>query len=168
MEEFFNEMIQTFLQWMPTIRTVFLVISVFLLGFIIFALIRTTWLKRLFVWNMQEFLSVKPFGVKNLSKPWQKIKARTESGLESEYKLAVIEADSLLDESLKRRGFNGETFGEKVEKLTDATIPNLNELLEAHKVRNSIVHDPAYKLTIDEVRKVLDIYEESLVELQAL
>jgi hypothetical protein len=46
-------------------------------------------------------------------------------------------------------GFIGDTLGERLEKLTDATIPNLNQLSDAHKVRNSIVHDPDYKLSID-------------------
>jgi hypothetical protein len=88
--------------------------------------------------------------------------------LESEYKLAVIEADSVLDDILKRMGFAGQTLGERLEKLTSASLTNIEEVREAHKTRNNIVHDPNYRLSLDEARKLISIYEKALVDLQAL
>jgi hypothetical protein len=150
------------------VRIIFIVFSFLMIGFIIWALIKTTWLKRYILWDMQEFLTYHPYGTKKLYKQWQKIKIRLESGLESEYKLAVMEADSLLDDVLRAMGIAGETLGEKLEKVTDATLPNMNKLLETRKIRNSIVHDPGYKLTLDESRSAVEVYEKSLADLQAL
>jgi hypothetical protein len=150
------------------IRIVFIVISALLLGFIIFALVHTSWLKRLIIWDWSEFVTYRPYGVKKLYKQWQKMKKKLETGMQSEYKLAIIEADSTLDDVLKRMGFTGETLGERLEKLTEATITNLPDVLEIRKVRNNIAHDPDFVLSLDEARRALEVYEKALADLQAL
>lgn len=157
----------TFSGWLLILKILFIVAALILLGFIIFALAKTSWLKRLWIWDLVEFFSFRPYGVRKVVKAWAKITSRLETGLESEYKLAVIEADSILNDILKRMGFGGETLGERLEKLTAATLPNLKQIWEAHKIRNNIVHDPDYRLTLDEARRVLDIYEQALRDLQA-
>ena len=88
--------------------------------------------------------------------------------MESEHKLAVIEADSMLDNILKRMGFGGESLGERLEKLTVASLPNIEDAKEAHKIRSNIIHDPAYKLSLDEAKRIIEIYEKALTDLQAL
>ena len=157
----------TFSGWLLILKILFIVAALILLGFIIFALAKTSWLKKLLIWDLVEFFSFRPYGVRKVVKAWAKITARLETGLESEYKLAVIEADSMLNDILKRMGFGGETLGERLEKLTAATLPNLEQIWEAHKIRNNIVHDPDYRLTLDEARRVLGIYEQALRDLQA-
>ncbi len=157
----------TFSGWLLILKILFIVVALILLGFIIFALAKTSWLKRLWIWDLVEFFSFRPYGVRKVVKAWAKITARLETGLESEYKLAVIEADSILNDILKRMGFGGETLGERLERLTAAILPNLKQIWEAHKIRNNIVHDPDYRLALDETRRVLDIYEQALRDLQA-
>jgi len=157
----------SFSGWLLILKILFIVVALILLGFIIFALAKTSWLKRLWIWDLVEFFSFRPYGVRKVVKAWDKITARLETGLESEYKLAVIEADSILNDILKRMGFDGETLGERLERLTATTLPNLKQIWEAHKIRNNIVHDPNYRLALDEARRVLDIYEQALRDLQA-
>ena len=149
------------------LKILFIIVALILFGFIIFVLAKTLWLKRMLIWDLVEFFSFRPYGVRKVVKDWAKITARLETGLESEHKLAVIEADSILNDILKRMGFGGETLGERLEKLTAATLPNLEQLLGAHKIRNNIVHDPDYRLTLDEARRVLDTYEQALRDLEA-
>ena len=152
--------------WLLILKILFIVAALILLGFIIFVLAKTLWLKRLLIWDLVEFFSFRPYGIRKVVKAWAKITARLETGRESEYKLAVIEADSMLNDILKRMGFGGETLGERLEKLTTAILPNLEQIWEAHKIRNNIVHDPDYSLTLDEARRVLGIYEQALKDLQ--
>ena len=156
----------TFSGWLLFLKILFIVAALILLGFIIFALAKTSWLKKLLIWDLVEFFSFRPYGVRKVVKAWAKITARLETGLESEYKLAVIEADSMLNDILKRMGFGGETLGERLEKLTTVTLSNLEQIWETHKIRNNIVHDPDYRLTLDEARRVLGIYEQALRDLQ--
>jgi hypothetical protein len=153
--------------WISTLKFVFIGISLLLLGFIVFALSASSWLKFLFLYDIFEFLTYRPFGVRKIVRIWRKILARLDTGLESEYKLAVIEADGMLDDILKRMGFTGETLGERLEKLTSATLPNIEEIKEKHQIRNNIVHDPDYRLSLDEARKILGVYEQAFKDLQA-
>jgi len=154
--------------WLAVLRIFFLVLSLALSGFIIFALFRTLWLKRLILWDLQEIVTYRPFGVRRIVGEWSKTRARLDTGMESEYKLAIIEADSIIDDILSKMGFGGASLGERLEKLTAVSLPNLEELKAAHMTRNNIVHDPNYRLSLDEARQAIAIFEKSLTDLQAL
>ena len=116
--------------------------------------------------DITEFLTYRPYGLKRLDKIWAKIGKRLETGSEAEYKLAIIEADALLNEVLERTGLKGETLGERLKQLTVKSLPNIENAWEAHKTRNNIVHDPDYRFNLDQARKTLAIYEKSLQNLQ--
>ncbi|MEK9135033.1 MAG: hypothetical protein AAB451_01920 [Patescibacteria group bacterium] len=146
----------------------FLAITLFFIVFIVFALTKTSWLKWYILRDLQEFFRRRPYGTKKVIKDWNKIKARLDTGLEAEYKLAILEADSTMDEVLKRMGFGGASLGERLDKLTAVSLPNLNEVRLAHQIRSNVVHDPDYKLTLDETKKTIAIFEKALVDLQAL
>jgi len=158
----------TFAGWFLVLKIIFMIVGLIFFGFIIFALIHTSWLKRVIIWDLQEFFSFRPFGVKKVGKDWEEIKAKLKAELESEWKLAVIEADKMLDDTLNRMGFGGVSLGERLEKLTTATLSNIEEVRIAHKIRNNIVHDPTYRLSLEETKKTILIYEKALTDLQAL
>ncbi len=141
-------------------------VFVFLLIIILRSLRKSSWLKYRLFQDMTEFLTFKPYGVKKIAKVWSKTKGRLETGSESEYKLAVIEADSMLNDILERMGFKGETLGDRLKQVTTDVLPSVENSREAHKIRNNIVHDPDYKLTLGQAQKVLEIYERALRELQ--
>jgi len=150
------------------LKIIFIVFSLFLLLVIIFFLFKSSYLKFLILQDLVEFFTYRPYGIRRIVRQWEKIIRRLELGSESEYKMAIIEADSLLRDILKRMGYSGETLGELLKNLTKATIPNLDSLLEAHQIRNNIIHDPDYRLTLEEVKRTLAIYEETFRNLEAL
>ena len=115
-----------------------------------------------------EILTFKPYKLGGYSRRWRKIIARLEKKSESEAKLAILEADSLLDEVLGKSGYEGETPRERLEKITVSTLPNLEELKKARQVRENIISDPAYKLELEKAKGVLKVYEKSLTFLEAL
>lgn len=158
----------TFTGWLLFIKILFIFISLLFLGVIIFTLFKSEWLKRIILWDLQEFLTYRPFGVSKVVGKWQKIKKRLETGIESEAKLAIIEADTMLDTILARMGFGGTTLGERLERLTAVSLPNIEEVKQAHKIRNNIIHDPTYKLDLEEAKKIISAYEKALTDLQAL
>jgi len=140
----------------------------FFLAGIIFCLMRTHYLQWRYMQDFWEFFTFRPFGAKRITKLWNKILKRLDTGMESEYKLALIEADDMLDSSLKRMGYTGQTLEEKLGKLTSATIANIDDIYQAHEIRNTIVHNPDYRLSLDEARSTLDIYEKAFNSLQLL
>ena len=151
-----------------TIKIFMIVLSASLLGFIIYALVATTWLRRMILWDLQEFLTYRPYGVRRLMRQWLRVKARLDTGMESEYKLAVMEADSILDETLAKMGFSGKSLGERLEKLSAASLSNIDDVKRIHAIRNNIIHDPNYRLSLDDARKAIEVYEIGLTDLQAL
>ena len=149
------------------LKIIFIILSLALFGFIIFSLSKSSWLKFLILEDLSEFFSFKPAGSKKTEKMWNKIIKRLDTGLESEYKLAVIEADNIVDDILKKMGFSGNALDERLKIINPVILPNVNQVKEIHQIRNNIIHDPDYKLSLEETKKILDVYEESLRELDA-
>jgi hypothetical protein len=143
-------------------------ISAILLTVMAVALSRTHWLQWVFFQDVVEIFTYKPFGAKKVFKQWTKVKARLDTGLESEFKLAVIEADASLDEILKKLGYNGDTLGERLNNVSPNILPSVDKAKEAHQIRNNIVHDPDYRLTLDTARKTLSLYEAALTDLDMI
>lgn len=150
------------------VQLVFMLISVFFVIAIILILRYSNWLKFRYFTDVSEIATYRAYGAKRISKDWAKILARLETGNEDEYKLAVIETDSMLDNILQRLGYPGATLGEKLKPLNSSIIPNIDSILQAHKVRNDIVHDPDYYLTLEEVKETLAIYEQTFKDLQVI
>lgn len=123
------------------------------LGFLLFMLLRTEWLRFKIAFDFSEFFTFKPYGVRRITKAWAKIEKRLDSGDEAEYKLAIIEADGMLEEILKRLGISGQTLSDRLLNVTPTIIPNLDDIIKANQTRDSIVHDPNFKFSLSEAQK---------------
>ena len=148
------------------LKVIFIIFALIFVGSIIALLFKNTWLKRRILEDLVEFVAYRPFGAKKTFKQWTKITKRLETGKEAECKLAVIEADSLLNDIFKKMGYSGETIGEILKQLDSTTLPNIEQIWEAHKIRNNVVHDPDYRFTLDEAKKTLGIFEKALRDLE--
>lgn len=142
--------------------------GVLLLAFCLVIIARTAWLKFAMVFDLTEFLTYRPYGLRRMTGRWQKVMGRLETANEAEYKLAVIEADGMLNDILLRMGFRGETLGDRLKTLTPAIVPNLRDVEEAHRIRNNVVHDPDFRLTLDEAKRTLGIYETAFNNLDLI
>ena len=139
----------------------------FFLASVIYFMFNSSWVHYKFLEDVTEFFSWQAYGLKEISRRWKKIQKRFELGAESELKLAIIEADDFLSEMLEDRGYEGKTFEELAEKAGRALLPNLDEILKAHEMRNSIVYNPDYKLKTQEVEKALMAYEVAVKNIGA-
>lgn len=81
--------------------------------------------------------------------------------------LAVIDADKLLDEALKRRGYKGKTVGERLVAAQKVLTDN-DGVWYSHKLRNRLVHEPGVKLKKREARTALTGFKRGLHDLGAL
>lgn len=80
--------------------------------------------------------------------------------------LAVINADKLLDEALKRRRFKGKTMGERMVSAQRELSDN-DGVWYAHKLRNRLVHEADVKLREPDVKKALIGIRQALKDLGA-
>lgn len=103
-----------------------------------------------------------------LRKKWDKIKGKMEVSNESAWKVAIIEADNLIDDLIKRMGYKGENMGERLAGINPGQIENIEELKKAHETRNRLIHEEDFKLDKETAEKVLGYYENFLRYFEAL
>lgn len=79
----------------------------------------------------------------------------------SDWKLAIIEADVLLDELVARIIPEGNNLGERLKMINRSSYPWLDDAWEAHIVRNRIAHEGSqFTLSRTEARRIVGLYEK--------
>lgn len=97
---------------------------------------------------------------------WNEIQKTSEMGIMG-LKLAVIEADKLVDNVMRQLLIPGETMGERL-KMAEFKYPDIRRVWPAHKTRNMLVHDSTYQLTTRAGKDALRDFEKALKLLKAL
>jgi hypothetical protein len=80
---------------------------------------------------------------------------------------AILNADRLLDEALRKRRFGGKTMGERMVKAQRIFTDN-DGVWFGHKLRNKIEAEPETKLKEDDVKDALIGIRQGLKDLGAL
>lgn len=97
------------------------------------------------------------------------MKSHIESENPNDWKLAIIEADIILDESLKRLGYAGTSLGERLRSVSSEALHSIDDAWQAHKVRNEIAHGGAdFVLTNKLARETIVQYERVFEEMGLL
>ena len=93
-------------------------------------------------------------------KAWSKLVNYLNSNNQADWKLAILEADVMLDKLVERMGYEGANLGERLKNVEPSDFTTLQDAWEAHKVRNRIAHESDYVLTSREARRVMDLFEK--------
>lgn len=107
-------------------------------------------------------------GAEEYGGKWQEILKLLEGREESSWRQAVIEADKFFDEIMRRLGYSGENFGERLKQIHATEVRNLDAIWDAHRVRNSLSHDIGFKLSQDEARRAVGAYEQAMRDLEVI
>ncbi len=112
------------------------------------------------------------FGVRNIShsralRGWKQVKKRLESKDKKQWRLAVVEADAIFDETLKIAGYNGKTFDERLESADHTRFFNISieEIKEAHRLKNRVASEPEFPVSLNEAEAIIRIYRSACKEL---
>jgi hypothetical protein len=101
----------------------------------------------------------------SVAKRFERIRGHVNSEKESGWRLAVLEADVLLDEMVTNMGYHGDSLGEKLKSVEASDFLTLPKAWEAHAVRNRIAHEgAAFALSQREARRIIGLYEEVFKE----
>ncbi|HET8574734.1 MAG TPA: hypothetical protein VFM02_01005 [Candidatus Paceibacterota bacterium] len=91
------------------------------------------------------------------------------AGNEAQWRVAIIEADNILYEILRRAGFPGETLGEMLTNANPQAFRTLEDAWEAHKIRNMIAHQGFdFRLNRHEAHRVINLYKKVFEEFDYL
>lgn len=99
---------------------------------------------------------------------WSNIRSRLRSDNESEYKVAIIEADNIIDDLIGRMTYPGANMGERLSNVPPGQIESLEELKKAHDVRNRIIHEKDFRVSQEYAEEILGKYEAFLDEFEVL
>lgn len=99
---------------------------------------------------------------------WLKIRKKLESHNPNDYKVAIIEADDIIDGLVKGLGYPGENFGDRLNAIPDSQIENIEGMKQSHEVRNRIIHDDRFVVSKEDADIALKQYEEFLDSFQVL
>ena len=166
MQEFLNS--AQFIAILSGIKFTFIILSFIMFFGVIILFLKASWAKHKYYQNYTEFITYRPYGVKKGFKRWSKVIRRIETGKEAECKMAIIEADDMLKEVFHKIGHKEEFLDDILNNIDEKILPGIEELKKVHDVRNNIVHDPDYNLTVEQARNILKVYQKSLSELEML
>lgn len=144
------------------IKIVFIFFDIFFLIYVIYFMLNSSWMQHTFMQDTFEFFSWQSYGLREINNRWNKIQKRINSGIESELKLAVIEADDFLYKTLEDRGFKGNTIESLLASAGKTVGIDSSDILNAHKMRNAIVYDVDYKINTDDIKNSLSIFEKAI------
>jgi hypothetical protein len=100
---------------------------------------------------------------------WEKILSHIESINESDWRLAILEADIMLDTLLDNMGLPGETMADKLKAVEKSDFTTIDSAWEAHKVRNQIAHEGGtFVLNQDEAKRVIELYRSVFDEFRII
>jgi len=91
---------------------------------------------------------------------WQRVVEHINTENPSDWRLAILEADIILDELLDSLGYIGNTMADKLKSANKSDFRTLDTAWEAHKIRNAIAHEGQdFVLTQREARRIIGLYE---------
>ena len=122
--------------------------------------------------HLQFLATAHPIAAQSVSKThlrWQRILEQGHSESEESWRLAILEADIMLNELLDARGYKGETMGDKMRQVERGDFNTIDLAWEAHRVRNKVAHEgAAHLLNVREVRRILGLYERVFREFKVI
>lgn len=138
------------------VGTIVGVIVAFLMGAVIIA----GFLRKL---KRPEMEGMTPQKVKQL---WSQIEQSAKQGKMGE-KIAIIEADKLVDNVLKSMLIPGGTMGERL-KAAGYKYRNIRDVWPAHRIRNRLVHETDYELRGGDTKRTLADFRRALQVLNVM
>lgn len=149
-----------------TASIIFTVLDVLLFGFVIFTLRQHAKLIRE-IPEKEAATHQVPLD-EEVNKNWREIQSLMHSQNPSDWSIAIIRADGLLDEVLQEQGYEGATMAERLKIISRTEMPSLERVWSAHRMRNTIVHEAPKDFPREDIQHAIESFELALRELGAM
>jgi hypothetical protein len=148
-------------------------LSFFFLIIIIFCIVRMREIQLFDKWEINheinKTLEKEKERARNENPRWAYILTLIESPNESDWRMSIIEADTLMEESLKTNGIAGNTVSELLEGAKSNGYMSIQNAWDAHLIRNKIAHEGSeYPLSQIEARRVIKMFQNFFEELKII
>jgi len=129
---------------------------------IVFVLLKMAGLRRK---KLEAILKIETTPKDQADLRWERILKLVSSNNSSDWKVAIIEADAILEEMIRTMGYSGDSLGEKLKSIEKSDFTTLDDAWEAHKFRNRIAHS-GEKITQRETKRIITLYEKVFREFE--
>jgi hypothetical protein len=97
---------------------------------------------------------------------WTRVETYMQSLNPSDWKIAILEADNILDQVVERMGYQGKTLADRMKNIESSDFPYLDDARAAHKTRNQIAHSGLdYTLARSDAERLINTYYRIFKEL---
>ena len=152
---------------LPSLQTFSLVITGVLLFFVVYMMTKANVVggktdKFVDKWNLADMSKVK------VNRAWKEIMQEIKSGNSAKMKKAINDADKILDEALKAKGYIGKHMDERLDRIDDSQLETVREVRQAHALSERIKKDPSLALTQNEAINIIHIYGKAFKEFELI
>ena len=129
-----------------SIWTLYSVIALIVSGFFIYGIIYSYIKRNEYSRLIEEQLANEEKRWKQLHDPqqgnqrWLDVEQHVYSTNPNDWKLAIIEADVMLEKMLEDAGFGGVTVADRLRSASSRSFASIEDAWQAHRVRNQIAH----------------------------
>ncbi len=92
------------------------------------------------------------------NRQWKKIDNLLREPYQSSWKLAVLQAEGIVERTLKQIGFRGENFAQQITELEKRGYRNLNILSDLYQKKEKIISDNNFTISLEQAREMVNIY----------
>lgn len=94
-------------------------------------------------------------------KRWEMVQTRLNSFSEGDWRLAIIEADIILNDMLAKMGYEGDSVAERLKRADKSSFDTIDLAWEAHKFRNRVAHEGAsFHMTHEEAKHIIARFKQ--------
>ncbi len=92
---------------------------------------------------------------------WNFIKSQFQSKNPMEWRIAIIDADAMLEDLITELGYVGDGFAEKLKSMSIEDFQYIDAAWRVHKLRNILVHQgTSYHLSDREAYQTFQVYDQ--------
>lgn len=141
----------------------FILLDVLLVGFIAFTLRRYS---ELISARPQQVATPPPLNpAAEIQISWRSIELLIQSQNPSDWNMAILRADALLDDTLRETGYEGATMADRLKVVDPIQLPSLDRIWSSHRLRNAIAHNPTDQHTRETIVSAVNSYRQAFRDL---
>ncbi|MBI2056009.1 MAG: hypothetical protein HYT37_01405 [Candidatus Sungbacteria bacterium] len=156
-------------EWQDIFSTIRIIIILFDIGLIVFTFIVTRKLLELQKKAPEEKAAAHIAPPKEvIREAWEGISKLGNSENPSDWNMAILRADALLDDILRDLGYEGDTIADRLKIVDPHKLKSVEQIWSAHRLRNIIAHDPVTQHMKETTSHALKSYEQAFKELDMM
>ena len=152
---------------LATTKGIFIFFSILFGGCCIYLLKTSNYINDNFLVDFKELWTYHPLNTFERLKKWGKIQRRIATGIEAEYKLAVLEAWDIMEKVLEDN-YSGETLEEQLDAAQQVFPQYIDTIKKAYELKEKIVTDANLELPVDLPKKIIDDFTVVLQKVRYL